>query len=186
MRDLNMERDFISSCQRVYREGMLTSTDGNLSCKCRDTILITPTSTRKDLLEIRDIVYLSMDGQVLEGNVPSRESKFHLNIYNSCNDIGAICHAHPIYSTILVEKMNVNQQNILFDAEFRFRNISVIDAIDPGSIALARAIEQVSIEADVIILKNHGIITFGKNIKEACDQMASFERYAKSLIILRS
>jgi L-fuculose-phosphate aldolase len=64
-------------------------------------MLITPTSVPYDLMTPDQMVFMAMDGSLAEGQRPSSEWRFHLDILRARPEVHAVVHAHPAYCTIL-------------------------------------------------------------------------------------
>jgi L-fuculose-phosphate aldolase len=91
----------IDACRRMNALGINQGTSGNISLRHGDGMLITPTSVPYDAMTPEQIVFMDMDGAFAEGQRPSSEWRFHLDILRSRGDVGAVVHAHPTYCTIL-------------------------------------------------------------------------------------
>lgn len=185
MRDLYSERNLVKECHRLANKMLVTATDGNLSIRLRDEILLTPTGRRKDLVAERDLVRIDFSGKVLEGKRATSEWRFHAGIYNMRADVGAICHAHPVYATALIPYIYNADISNLIDAEIRFKNVALVPKLSPGTLELAEHVQSAAQKADIILMASHGIITMAETISLACDQMEAIERYAKTLYLQR-
>jgi len=91
----------IDACRRMNALGINQGTSGNISVRHEDGLLITPTSVPYDAMTVEQIVFMTMDGAFAEGQKPSSEWRFHLDIMRHRGDINAVVHAHPTYATIL-------------------------------------------------------------------------------------
>jgi len=91
----------IDACRRMNALGINQGTSGNISLRHGDGMLITPTSVPYDAMSPEQIVFMAMDGSFAEGQRPSSEWRFHLDILRSRGEIDAVVHAHPTYATIL-------------------------------------------------------------------------------------
>lgn len=91
----------IEACCRMNALGINQGTSGNISLRHGDGMLITPTSVPYDSMGPEQIVFMAMDGSFAEGQRPSSEWRFHLDILRSRGEIDAVVHAHPTYATIL-------------------------------------------------------------------------------------
>jgi L-fuculose-phosphate aldolase len=91
----------IDACRRMNALGINQGTSGNISLRHDDGMLITPTSVPYDVMTDEQIVFMDMNGAFSEGQRPSSEWRFHLDILRSRNDVAAVVHAHPTYCTIL-------------------------------------------------------------------------------------
>jgi L-fuculose-phosphate aldolase len=118
-------------------------------------------------LEPRDIVTVDLDGRLLEGgDAPPQEYHIHSEIYRRRSDVGAIVHAHPKWSTFLtmtgrkIEPV-FPQGALLGDLEVFDSPLSVSTREMGGQVADALA------DARAILLRSHGTIVVGADIKEA-------------------
>ena len=81
---------------RIYRDGMTTTSGGNISIKDTDgNIWITPSGIDKGALTAKDIVCMKADGTVAGAHKPSSEYPFHKAIYEARPELTAVIHAHP-------------------------------------------------------------------------------------------
>lgn len=111
---------------------------------------------------------------------PSLNWLVHLACYFVRLDINAVVHAHPRNVNTLTSQRNPAFAN---DGMFRFRlltgeacwfakliegtsEIPIVDDLDPESLAkaVAKAIQQ----ANIVAIRNHGIMAVGKDLQEAC------------------
>ncbi len=91
----------IDACRRMNALGINQGTSGNISLRHKDGMLITPTSVPYDSMTPEQIVFMEMNGSFTEGQRPSSEWRFHLDILRSRGEVEAVVHAHPTYATIL-------------------------------------------------------------------------------------
>ena len=93
--------DIVRFGRMLHQRGYVAATDGNLSVRLdHETILSTPTSMSKGMLEPEDLVVVDMRGKRVTGrrNVSS-EIGMHLLIYSLRPDAHGIVHAHPPTAT---------------------------------------------------------------------------------------
>lgn len=101
MSELKTRDSIVAACREMNRTGINQGTSGNISVRWEDGLLITPTSLPYDQMTSDDIVFLGMDGRPRGTNQPSSEWRFHRDIMKAKPEVGAIVHAHPMYSTII-------------------------------------------------------------------------------------
>jgi len=94
-------RAIIDACRRMNALGINQGTSGNISLRHQNGLLITPTSVPYDQMRPEQIVFMGFDGSFAEGQKPSSEWRFHLDILRSRSEANAVVHAHPTYATIL-------------------------------------------------------------------------------------
>jgi L-fuculose-phosphate aldolase len=74
---------------------------GNLSVRCDEGLLITPSGMDYAGLSPDDIVWMDFEGNSKATRKPSTEWRFHAAIYQHHAQANAILHAHPVSCTAL-------------------------------------------------------------------------------------
>ena len=91
----------VETCRRMNATGLNQGTSGNLSARCGDGFLVTPTSLPYDAMEPADLVAMGFDGSHAGERRPSSEWRFHRDILLRRGDIGSVLHTHSVYATTL-------------------------------------------------------------------------------------
>lgn len=165
----------------LYQKGFADANGGNLSVKPDENIIITtPTLESKGSLEYGDMVITDINGKHLYGlKSASSELSSHLAVYRANPKARAVIHSHPPYvcsyaytkSTPLIE---TSPETLIWTGE-----ICDIPFIMPGSPELAKKMEKECINRQVILLRNHGLITWGENLRDAWWRTEVFEHHCK-------
>lgn len=175
-----MKKEIAKYMKRLCDSGLTTSLGGNISCLTKAGIFVTPSGIDKYELLPDDIIKLSLDGQLIDGkNKPSIESMMHVKIYEMRQDIGAVVHAHPLYTTLF--SASNEKINIAYTAE-ALKNLKCIEYSKfqlMGSQELADVVSAAARNANIIIMENHGAVTLGKTLLEAYYRMELLENAAK-------
>ena len=104
---MNMDdarRSVVEAACRLGPLGLTQGTSGNVSLRAGRRMLVTPSAVPYDSLEPDDVVLMDLDGSrcdAREGRRPSTEWRLHAAVLATREDIGAIVHAHPPWSTAL-------------------------------------------------------------------------------------
>ena len=179
-------REVARFMRRLYRQGLTTTSGGNISMRINDELIaITPSATDKGRMRRGDIGIMSLLGENLTPDLkPSIENALHINIYKKNRDITAIVHAHPVFASSFTA-MNV-QINTCLTAEARAicGQPKVVPYALMGTKELADIVAQYTAEADVLLLENHGILTTGSCLLQAFDKLEVLENAAKMTIIV--
>ncbi len=172
----------IKTCNNIYDRQLVSGKAGNVSIRIDNYIAITPTLKALNDLEEEDIVFVDLDGNILTKNKPSSEVGMHLEIYKKRPDVNAIVHTHSPYATGF--SFSTKQLKRLEGfGKINQEYIASIEYEKPGSKSLAINASNGIKNEDVLILKQHGVICVGKNIKEA-ESLANFvEESAKTQFI---
>jgi len=166
--------------KRLWECGLTTVLGGNISCRVDGGMLITPSSINKNELKDSDIIEMDFDSNIIDGlHEPSMEHRIHSSIYKSRLDIGAIIHSHSFYSTLfsIIDK----EINVIITAESA-KNIGVVGVVDYATMGTQRLSDSISQKINnhnVILMKNHGVVTVGKNLLEAFYRLEIVEQTAK-------
>jgi L-fuculose-phosphate aldolase len=81
--------------------GLNRGVSGNVSARCGDGFLVTPSAQAYDTMRLRDIVAMTLDGESRGARLPSSEWRFHRDIYLAHAEVAAIVHAHAPFATTL-------------------------------------------------------------------------------------
>ncbi|HEX4923616.1 MAG TPA: class II aldolase/adducin family protein, partial [Bdellovibrionales bacterium] len=97
----SLKRQIVDVCHEMDRRQFVANHDGNVSVRVGDDLfLATPTSFAKRSIRESDILLIDFEGKVIEGaHRVFSEWKLHRTIYELCEDVTAVCHAHPPYAT---------------------------------------------------------------------------------------
>lgn len=170
--------------KRLIESGLVVAAGGNISARVGDTMFISPSgysisdATEEDYVPVEISTGKILDDFPLK---PSSEVLMHLRCYRVRSDIRAIVHVHP---PILVGIISAGEMIYPFtpDAVALLGKPAILDYILPTTDELARAVEEKVKEADVILLRNHGVVTVGANLREACYKAEVAEDTAKSFL----
>ena len=100
MTEAELRDRMVDTCRQMNATGINQGTSGNLSARCGDGFLITPSSLPYDEMEPKDLVEMDFDG-TYAGRRPSSEWRFHRDILQQRTDIDVILHCHSVYATTL-------------------------------------------------------------------------------------
>jgi L-fuculose-phosphate aldolase len=171
--------------QRLYEQKLTTCSGGNISFKIDDeNILITPSQLDKACLTASQIGIMSLDGKNYTPKLkPTMESGMHLSIYKKRPDVKAIVHAHPTYATSFsVTDKKVNCK-LTGEARFVIGEPAYTKYALMGSEELAGIVSEATLNANVVVMKNHGALAVGETLLQAFDRLEVFEASAKITLI---
>lgn len=162
------ERQQLVDCIRMLEKAEIIDFNGHCSIRVApDRILINQGNCQRSCLTVEDIVTIDMEGNLIEGKAkPPLEFHLHTGLYRARNDIGAVVHAHPKWSTFLT--MTGHEYRPVFAQGVLPGEAPVLDT--PASINTREMADQL---AGVlggrpsVLMKSHGAATVGKTILEA-------------------
>ena len=104
-REQKFRKEIVYTNRVCVESGLIRSSDGNISIRLDDDrFLVTPSGLYKRRLKSKHLLIVNHQGEVIKGKGslrPSSELLMHLEAYRQREDIGAVLHAHPPYSTAL-------------------------------------------------------------------------------------
>lgn len=179
------KKQVIEAAQEMERKGLAVGTAGNISMRLkdpggRDLIAITPSGRYYDSLKVDDIVVVDFTGQKVEGELKaSIETIMHIHVQQARKKVNAVVHAHPAFcSAIAVAGMDIppliDEQVILIGGE-----IKVAEYGFPGTPELAKNVVSALGPRNAVILANHGVLSVGRDMREALTICELAEEMAK-------
>lgn len=158
----------IDTALAMSHSGLSPQQSGNVSCRWAGGMLITPTGMDYDDLLPDDIVMMSHDGVVAEGQrAPSSEWHMHGAIYAARSEAGAIVHAHSDYAVSLAVMSRDIPPFHYMVALFGGRDIRCAPYATFGTEALGCHAVTALVDRKACLLAHHGQIAFGHDLAEA-------------------
>lgn len=183
------ERDLICRIGKLlYDRGYVASNDGNISVRCGDRLIMTPSGVSKGRMTPDMLLVTDLEGNVLEGNRhPTSEGKMHLAVYRHRPDVNAVVHAHPPVSTAFASCRRGLETPYLAEL-----------VVGLGTVPCTRSFAMLSTDEvpesvvpylpdhNAVLLANHGALTWGGDLWEAFDRMETVEHTAKILMNIQT
>lgn len=174
--------EIIDVANEIYDKGLVSGKSGNISVRYGNVVAITPTLKSLSNLNEEDMVLVDMDGNVLSKGKPSSEINMHLEIYRKRSDVTAIVHTHSPYATGFAFS-NKKLKRLEGFGPIKTPYLSYIEYEKPGTDELAKSAGKGLGDEDVLILKNHGVISVSDSLKEAMLLAVFVEETAKTQFI---
>lgn len=172
----------IEVCNNLYDKQLVSGKSGNISIRLGDYIAITPTLKSINGLDEEDIVLVDFNSNPLSNGKASSEVGMHLEIYKKRSDVNAIIHTHAPYTTGFAFSDKKIKRLEGF-GQIKKPYIASIEYEKPGTEELALSASNAIKEEDVLILKNHGVICVGENLKETESLAVFIEESAKTQFV---
>jgi len=166
----------------LYDKGLVKGTSGNISARIPSagTFLIKPSGARMESLKPEELVLVDLDGNRIGGKRDvSAETPMHVAIYRARRDARAVVHTHAPTATAfgIAGKEILPMQIEMF--MLLPKGVPIVPFKQPGSKALAQAVQKIMVDYDAAILENHGIVTVGSTLEAACSLNEIVEEAAK-------
>jgi L-fuculose-phosphate aldolase len=174
-------------CRRVDAKGFVTATDGNISARLPNgNFLATPTSLNKGFVTAGDLVEITPEGARVAGRRnPSSEMDMHLFIYKNRPDVNAVVHCHPVYATGFAAARIPMNECLFPEVIVGLGAVPLAPYATPSTREVSEAIGPFVKSADAILLANHGVVTYGKDLWDAYFKMEKVEHAAHIQFVAR-
>jgi L-fuculose-phosphate aldolase len=170
--------------QKTVANKLVVGPGGNISARHDGKMYLSPSGFALD--EIRPEQWVEVDiatGDMTDiGLRPSSEVLMHLYAYRANADIGAIVHTHPPYCIAFT--LVATDLPIMFPDQAALVGRTVyVPYVLPTTDKLADAVVEKVSEASSILLGNHGLVTTGRNLREAYYRTEVVEESSKIYLI---
>jgi L-fuculose-phosphate aldolase len=182
-----LKRKLSQYARKISQDRLTMGSSGNLSAIKGRNICIKVSNRSFENAVPQDFVYINIKNPDIKGkdNRPSCEYRLHIACYNARPDIKAVFHTHPLFATILYPAIATHKALTLEFALYIKRPIAIVDCMPPGSIKLAHAVAGQAYSNDIIVVRQHGIITLGSSMQEAYLKALIIEREAKAAVLYK-
>lgn len=176
----DIARAIVLVCHKLAEKGFVVATDGNVSARLEcGNILVTPSGINKGLVDQNDLVEVKADGTpVTLGSKASTELDMHLFIYQQRPDIHAVVHAHPPHATGFATARVPLTACLFPEVIVGLGAIPLASYATPSTHEVAQSLQPYVKSADAVLLANHGVVTYGKDVDDAYYKMEKVEHAA--------
>ncbi|MBI4811345.1 MAG: class II aldolase/adducin family protein [Ignavibacteriales bacterium] len=194
MNDSTKYSTLVDICHRIYAKGFVTATDGNVSVRLENgNILTTRTAINKGMVTENDLIEVDKDGNTIThihppSSIlyhPSTEIGMHLYIYSLRPDVNAVVHAHPPYATGFATAGQPLNECLFPEVIVGLGAIPLAEYATPSTEEVSKSLEPYVKIADAILLANHGVVTYGKDLWDSYFKMEKVEHVAHITFIAR-
>jgi len=182
----DIRHEIVSIVDELYDAGLITPKGGNVSVLIPDSeeLWITPTQLHKGGLTEEKLIRVNLKGKRLEGqDRPSVETPMHLLIYRTRPDVGAIIHSHAPMATV-VGLFDEPVPPLTIEA-VALAEAPLVPFLLSGTKELSHAVVDALAQGSAVLLQNHGLLTVGKDLREAANKAHQLEFAARTVVICR-
>ncbi|MDP0499505.1 MAG: class II aldolase/adducin family protein [Verrucomicrobiota bacterium JB022] len=178
-----LKRRMVDIGRRMWERDYTDGNGGNLTIRVGDNlVLCTPTLISKGFMTVEDICLVDMDGNQLAGKRKrTSECMTHLGIMKRQPKAKACCHAHPPHATAFAVAKVRPPSCLIPEAEVFLGQIGMAPYQTPGTPANADVVGTAAVENMAVLMENHGVITWGKDIEDAYWKMENTDAYCRTI-----
>ena len=180
-----LKRRMVDMGERMWKKNYTDGNGGNLTIRVGDNlVLCTPTLISKGFMRPEDMALIDLDGKQLAGERRrTSECLTHMAIMKRQPKAKACCHAHPPHATAFAVAGVRPPTCMIPEAEVFLGEIGMAEYQTPGTPANAKAVGEAAIEHMSVLMINHGVITWGKDIEDAYWKMENTDAYCQTVLL---
>jgi L-fuculose-phosphate aldolase len=173
--------------RRIYAKGFAAGNDGNISYRLGpNEVLCTPTLICKGFMKPDDLCIVDMEGKQLAGRRPrTSEVLLHLAIMKERPELKSVVHCHPPHATAFAIAREPIPQCVLPEVEVFLGDVPITRYETPGGQKFADTILPFVKKANVIILANHGTVSYGETVEKAYWWTEILDAYCRMLMMAK-
>jgi len=173
----------------LFERGLTHGSTGNVSARCEDGWLLTPTGASLGRLDPARLSNLDWQGRLISGDAPSKENFLHLAMYQERARSAAVIHLHATHSAAVSVLETVDPADVLppLTAYYVMRvgSLPLVPYYAPGDRQLAQAVRGYAGKHHAMLLANHGPVVAGSSLAAAADAVEELEATAKLYLLLQ-
>lgn len=162
-------QELIDCARKMESHGLVTLSGGNVSRRMeKDMFLVTPSAMEYDTMRPEDVVLVDKEGKTVEGiRRPTSDLKAILYIFEHMPEVNVVLHTHqpqavavslaadelPVISTTMVDELHAA--------------VAVAPFTISSDVGMGISTVEYAGGALAVILKQHGVMAFGKSINQA-------------------
>ena len=189
MNEIKTRDLIVQMAKSLFDRGLTFGSSGNISVRMEDGWLMTPTGSSMGNIEPEKISKLDINGNLISGDPPTKESFLHLAMYEKRPQDSAVVHLHSTHSVAVSCLDEINPKNVLppITAYYvmRIGTLPLIPYFPPGDIKLAKVVREMASEHHAVLLANHGPVVSGKSLQDAVCATEELEETAKLFLLLQ-
>ncbi len=173
----------------IFERGLTHGSTGNISARCDDGWLLTPTGSSLGKLDPTRLSKLDWQGKLVAGDQPSKENFLHLAMYQERERNQAVIHLHSTHSVAVSVLDEVDPADVLppLTAYYvmRIGSLPLVPYFAPGDMQLAQAVRGLAGRHHALLLANHGPVVAGTSLAAAAAAVEELEATARIYLLLQ-
>lgn len=180
--ETTLRQAVVAACRKLEPLGLTQGTSGNVSVRCGDSMLISPSGIPYEDLTPELIAEMPLDrndGTWSGPCKPSTEWPFHLDILQSRPDVNAVVHGHPTYCTALsIARKPIPRCHYMI-AAFGGDDVRCAGYARFGSKELSALIQKAMKDRTACLMANHGALAVAADLPKALWRAVELEAIAQ-------
>ncbi|WP_218313280.1 L-ribulose-5-phosphate 4-epimerase [Alteromonas antoniana] len=195
-----LKREVYEANMELQHRNLVIYTFGNVSQIDRDkgVVAIKPSGVSYETMKPEDIVVVDLENNIVEGSMrPSSDTKTHVHLYRSFDNIGGVTHTHSTYATAWAQAkqsipcLGTTHADYVHGAITCTRDLT--DEQVNGDYELETGIQITDaykardpMAAPMVIVAGHAPFTWGKDAAQSVYHAALLEEIARMAYLTRT
>jgi ribulose-5-phosphate 4-epimerase/fuculose-1-phosphate aldolase len=189
MDEADLRERMVKWGRSLFERGFTVGSSGNISVRCGDGFLVTPTNSCMGFLDAARITKLDAGWNLVSGDAPTKEVPLHRAFYEGRPQTGAVVHLHSTFATALSCLADVDSEDAIAPITpyvvMRVGRVPVLPYTIPGSADVAPLVRARAADHAAILLANHGPVVAGTSLESAVFAAEELEETARLLVLTR-
>ena len=181
----SLREQLAAQYRHVEQTGLNELSSGNLSVRCGDGMLISPSGATADSIAAVNIVEVSASGEWKGRHRPSSEWRMHAAIYTRHAAAQAVVHTHSDHCVALASHGRALPGFHYLVGTFGGDDVPCIPYATFGTAQLAEDAAAALTHRTACLLGNHGMIARGKSLQEAVEHAHRLEILCRQYLLAR-
>lgn len=182
------KKEILETALEIKRCGLISLSGGNVSMRVGNGLyLVTPSGMIYEDMTPQDVVLIDGKCRVVEGNrKPSSDSPALVYMFEHMPEINALIHTHQPYATAAGFLTDQIPEFLVTLIDANGAAVNVAPFTPSSDIGMGIIAVEYAGESRAVILKHHGIMAYGADMKEALYSAVYLEEAAKTLVLAKS
>ena len=195
-----LKKEVLKACLDLVKYKLVLYTWGNVSAIDREKnlVVIKPSGVNYEDLTAEFMTVVDLHGNIIEGKYkPSSDTPTHLEIYKAFREIASVTHTHSTYATAFAQSGNAIQFLGTTHADYFYGDIPCTRELTKKEVendyekntgfVIADTFKNINpLEIPAVLVKSHGVFTFGKNAENSVHNAVVLENIAKMAYLTKN
>ncbi|PKP84860.1 MAG: aldolase [Alphaproteobacteria bacterium HGW-Alphaproteobacteria-2] len=172
----------------LFVRGLTNGSSGNISVRCGEGYLVTPTGQSFGDLDPARLSVLGPDLTHVAGDAPTKELPLHAAFYQTRGpDTGAVVHLHSTHSVAVSMLPGLDPDCVFAPltaySVMRLGRVKLLPFFRPGDPAMGAAVRGLAGRRSAVLLANHGPVVAARDLEAAVYAAEELEEVAKLTLL---
>ena len=180
------KKEMLKACMAMKEYELISLSGGNVAMRIDDNYLVTPSGMLYEDMTYEDICVVNKEGKLIEGiRKPTSDIDALLYIFEKMPKVNAIIHTHQPYATAIGFSNEYLPACMVTLIDANHAKINIAPWTKSQDIGMGKLVVEYAGDATAVIMKHHGVVSYGKDLHEALCSAVYLEEGAKTYCMAR-